>query len=209
MKKKYARLLVGMIMVVCFVGVLARPNSRPTLLENDESLFFEDGSVFIPDDNVPMGAMPELDMTDGSNEAEGADLYAGLDDTQIKYVNEVLQLVNEARAKEGLPALALDPGLRQAAQVRASECVGTFSHTRPNGASYKTAIAEAGVQSGYTGENVATGHTSARQVVQGWLNSPGHRENVLNENFTRIGIGLEKNVGNPYGGYSWAQLFVK
>ena len=79
----------------------------------------------------------------------------------------------------------------------------------PDGTPYKTAIAEAGVQSNYTGENVATGHTSPQQVVSRLLKSEGHRANIVNEKFTRIGIGLEKNVGNRYGGYSWSQLFVK
>ena len=84
-----------------------------------------------------------------------------------------------------------------------------FSHTRPDGTSYKTAISEAGVVSNYTGENVACGHSSAQQVVKAWLNSPGHKDNILNSNFTKIGVGLEKNVGNGYRGYAWAQLFVK
>ena len=124
-------------------------------------------------------------------------------------MNEVLELVNKARADAGLAALELDPALCGAAQVRAKECVGTFSHTRPDGTKYKTAISEAGVDSNYTGENVATGHTSARQVVDAWLRSEGHRANILNEKFTKLGVGFSPNTGNRYRGYAWSQLFVK
>ena len=123
--------------------------------------------------------------------------------------NEVLRLMNTARAEEGLPPLKMDPALSQWAMQRAAECSVYYSHTRPDGTSYKTAISEAGVVSNYTGENVACGHSSAQQVVKAWLNSPGHRDNILNSNFTKIGVGLEKNVGNGYKGYSWSQLFVK
>ena len=93
--------------------------------------------------------------------------------------------------------------------VRAGECVSTFSHTRPNGTKYKTAIAEAGVVSNYTGENVASGYTSAKQVVSGWLNSEGHRANILNEKFTKLGVGFVANTGNRYKGFAWSQLFVR
>ena len=121
-----------------------------------------------------------------------------------------MALVNAARAEAGAGPLTLNPDLRKAAQVRAAECVTTFSHTRPTGTSYKTAIAEAGVipPVGYLGENVATGHTTPQMVVERWLQSEGHKKNILNPNYTQIGIGLEKNSGNGYKGYSWAQLFV-
>ncbi len=203
-----------MVLGICLTSVRAWPDSKPALLENDESAFPPgDDMIFIPDEDVPLAAGPgvsEIDVADGSNEVgESEDPYDGLNETQIQYVNEVLKLVNEARAEAGVHAVELDPILRRAAQVRAKECVGAFSHTRPNGSSYKTAIEDAGINAGYTGENEATGNASAKHVMQGWMDSPGHRENILNENFTKIGIGLEKNVGNPYGGYAWAQLFIK
>jgi len=179
--------------VLCGSAYLTRPT--PVLLENDEP---EEG-VLIIDEAVPMAGLP----TDPAPE-----LYEGLSETQIEHVDRVLELVNEARAEAGVHALTLDPALRGAAQIRAVECVGCFSHTRPDGSSYRTAITQAGVVAGYTGENVATGHDSPELVVSRWLQSEGHRKNILNANYTRIGIGLEKNTGNRYGGYSWAQLFA-
>ena len=103
--------------------------------------------------------------------------------------------------------LELDPVLCKAAQVRAAECEISFSHTRPDGTKYKTAITDAGISSGYTGENVATGYTTADQAMAGWLKSEGHRANILNERFTKIGIASKKN-NNQYGGYTWEQLFI-
>lgn len=209
MKGKYMISLLALLAAV-FLGGTLLLEEQPALLPNDGApLPAETDTIVLPDDEVPLASLPDDEVPLASLPEDAADPYEGLNDTQIKYVEEVLTLVNEARAQAGAAALTLDPDLRKAAQVRAGECVGTFSHTRPNGTSYKTAITEAGIQSGYTGENVATGHTSAKQVVDRWLQSEGHRANILNENFTKIGIGLEKNTGNRYGGYAWAQLFVK
>lgn len=195
------------VALVFGMGILA-PDSQ--LLENEEE------GIFIEDEGVPRSDLPSRGVP-GQTEPPAeepepetpADTWEGLDETQIAYVKEIVELVNEAREEAGLAPLTLDPALRSAAQVRAKECVSTFSHTRPNGTPYKTAIAEAGVESKYTGENVATGQKTAQKVMQSWMNSEGHRANILNENFTKIGVGLEPNVGNRYKGYAWAQLFAK
>ena len=155
------------------------------------------GSWTIPDEEVPLS----------QSAPASSNPYEGLSETQISYVNEVVRLVNEARAQNNLPALRLDEGLRKAAQVRSGECVSFFSHTRPNGSSYKTAAAEAGVISNYIGENAASGQSTPKEVVQGWLNSEGHRANILNPYYTRLGVGLSENNGNPYKGYAWIQIF--
>ena len=75
--------------------------------------------------------------------------------------------------------------------------------------SYKTAAAEAGVTSNYMGENVASGHITPQEVVQDWMDSEGHRANILNPRFTRLGVGLTENTGNSYSGYAWVQIFSK
>lgn len=204
MKKKYLVSVLA-VAVILFAGGAFLLNPAVDLLENDLVEEIPDGGFWdIEDEDTPLGELPTEETP-----AEPVDPYEGLDATQKKYVDEIVTLVNEAREKEGLQPLTLDPLLRKGAQVRAEECVKVFSHTRPNGSSYKTAISEAGVVSNYTGENVACGHSSAQQVVKAWLNSPGHRDNILNSNFTKIGVGIEKNVGNGYRGYSWSQLFVK
>ena len=118
----------------------------------------------------------------------------------------VLALVNEARAQEGLAPLTLAQNLTQAAQVRAGELPVLFSHTRPDGRSCFTALAEAGVAYRTAGENIAAGYATPEAVVDGWLHSEGHRANILNEDFTQMGVG-HVQAADGYGDY-WVQLFV-
>lgn len=206
MKKKYLAPLLCAA-VLCAVCLLWLSPSRTGLLDNDIPLSDDSASRFpttdmdIPDLDVPLSDVPN---PDGGEE----DPFAQFSEEQLAYLNEVLDLVNAARKDAGLEPMTLDPVLCAAAQVRAKECVGTFSHTRPNGTKYSTAIAEAGINANYTGENAATGHTSAKQVVASWLKSEGHRANILNARFTSLGVGLEPNVGNRYKGFAWVQLFV-
>ena len=212
MKKKYVFLLLALVLIVCVSGFMLN-KQEPVILENDyeQDLIGED-DFFIEDGDIPLTDLPtegEENTEETTEETvEEVDMYAGLDETQVKYVDEVVALVNKERVKAGLNELTLHYELRLAAQVRAEECMTVFSHTRPNGTSFKTAITEAGAPSSYNGENVALGYTSAQHVVKGWMSSPGHRDNILNSRFNMIGVGLIKNKGNGYGGYSWCQLFA-
>lgn len=116
------------------------------------------------------------------------------------YAQEVVNLVNAERAKEGLSALSIDSKVTAAAQVRATEIKTSFSHTRPDGRSCFTALAEAGASYSGAGENIAIGQKTPSEVVTAWMNSPGHRANIMNANFKYIGVGVN--------GTAWAQLFT-
>ena len=118
-------------------------------------------------------------------------------------VNEVLRLMNTARAEEGLPPLKMDPALSQWAMQRAAECSVYYSHTRPDGTSCFSILSGDHLYYG-AGENIAIGHTSAASVNQGWLNSPGHRANIMNSNYQTVGIGC---FYQENGTKSWVQLF--
>ena len=121
------------------------------------------------------------------------------------YEEQVVALVNEERAKEGLPALKVDETLQAAALARAKETVRLFSHTRPNGTSCFTILKEYGISYHYAGENIAYGQRSPEEVVDAWMNSKGHRANIMNKNFTTIGIGYYQTAnGTKY----WSQLFL-
>lgn len=121
------------------------------------------------------------------------------------YAAQVLNLVNEERAKSGLSPLTLDASASSAAQTRAKEIVSTFSHTRPNGSSFSTALTEAGASFRSAGENIAYGQNSPKQVMNSWMNSSGHRANIMSSKYTRIGIGhYETADGTDY----WVQLFL-
>lgn len=120
------------------------------------------------------------------------------------YAAQVVSLVNAERAKQGLPALTVNTKVQQAAQTRAGELKTSFAHTRPNGASCFTALTEAGVSYSRAGENIAYGQSTPEAVVQAWMNSSGHRANILSSSFTTIGVGYTVVNGTAY----WAQLFT-
>ncbi|MGM9606892.1 MAG: CAP domain-containing protein [Oscillospiraceae bacterium] len=117
---------------------------------------------------------------------------------------EVLKLVNAERANAGLPALTLNEKVCEAAQLRAEEITTVFSHTRPNGSDCFTALT--GISFRTAGENIAAGQSSPASVMNSWMSSSGHKANILNGNFTSIGIGFVKS-DTGYR-YYWVQMFI-
>ncbi|MFD4554291.1 CAP domain-containing protein [Streptomyces sp. NPDC058469] len=119
---------------------------------------------------------------------------------------KVAALTNAERARAGLPALAVDPLLAAAAQAHSSDMVARafYSHTSPDGSQPWDRAAAAGSRRRTIGENIACGQRSAAEVVEGWMNSPGHRANILKPDFTHIGIGF---AGGGQTGTYWTQLF--
>ena len=117
---------------------------------------------------------------------------------------QVFELVNRERKAAGLSELKMSEELCSAALIRAKEIGGKFSHTRPNGTSCFTVFKENGISYRRAGENIAAGQTSAAQVMNGWMNSSGHRANILNASFGRIGIACYNNGGRK----QWVQLFT-
>jgi uncharacterized protein YkwD len=115
---------------------------------------------------------------------------------------QVFSLVNQARATAGCKALTEDPRLDDAAQAHSTDMATQhyFSHTTPSGVTFDKREEAAGYPSP-GGENIAQGQTSATQVMTDWMNSSGHRANILNCQFTAIGIGLDTD------GWDWTQDF--
>ena len=122
---------------------------------------------------------------------------------------EVVRLVNVERSKEGLSPLGTFDSLTQAAQIRAPEVGVLFSHDRPDGTSCFTALDQTGAKKGaYTwGENIAAGNATAAETVAQWMNSPGHRANILNPKYTHIGVGYCYDATSTYR-HNWVQMFV-
>ncbi|MFE0445562.1 CAP domain-containing protein [Streptomyces fungicidicus] len=126
----------------------------------------------------------------------------GLDRT----AREVVGLTNRARAGAGLAPLSPDPRLAAAAQAHSADMVARdfYAHTAPDGSRPWDRAAAAGSTRRTIGENIACGQRSAAEVVEGWLNSPGHRANILKADFTHIGVGF---AGGGRAGTYWTQLF--
>jgi uncharacterized protein YkwD len=116
----------------------------------------------------------------------------------------VVTLVNRDRAAYGLSELSTTVELTNAAMKRAEEAYSYFSHTRPDGTSCFTVFDEYGVVYQYAGENLAWGQRTAEEAEEDWMNSEGHRANILTAEFNHIGVACY--IG-PDGIKSWVQLF--
>jgi uncharacterized protein YkwD len=128
------------------------------------------------------------------------------------FIQEVLDLTNAERAKEGLSALQLNPNLNLAAQNHSEDMAlrDYFSHTGVNGSSSGDRATTAGYQFSSLGENIAAGYITPQEVVLGWMNSPGHRANIMNGNYREMGLGyyyLGNDTGNVNYNYYWTQEF--
>ncbi len=123
----------------------------------------------------------------------------------VSYEQRVVELVNAERAKAGLPALTMSDSLNAVAKLRATELEKRFSHTRPDGRSCFTAYSECGANYGWKAENIAAGYMTPEDAMNGWMNSSGHRANILDPNYKYIGVGYYSG-GGYYGTY-WSQNF--
>ena len=118
--------------------------------------------------------------------------------------NDIILVPVGAVEMHGDLPLDCETVLSEAAAVRAREIARSFSHTRPSGASFSSALSESGVSYLRAGENIASGQKSASEVVNAWMNSPGHRANILNSSYSRIGSASVNIDGTHY----WVQLFA-
>ena len=126
-------------------------------------------------------------------------------DTSVRaYEQEVIRLVNVERAKAGLKALTEDWELSRVARYKSQDMhdLRYFSHTSPTYGSPFDMMKAFGIRYRTAGENIAMGYRTPAAVVQGWMNSPGHRANILNASYTKIGVGYVAS-----GNY-WTQHFI-
>jgi uncharacterized protein YkwD len=138
-----------------------------------------DGTSSDPDEGVPC---PEAESPDGCG---------------------VLALVNSERSRAGVSALRYDPALARAAQAHAEDMLARsyFDHVSPDGRRFSDRAAAAGYQGFATGENIAQGQRSATEVMSSWMNSAGHRRNILSSDSNEIGVGVAQRT--------WVQVFGK
>ncbi|MCI2106975.1 MAG: SafA/ExsA family spore coat assembly protein [Intestinimonas sp.] len=124
--------------------------------------------------------------------------------TALAYESEVVRLVNEVRAQNGLKPLTANWELSRIARYKSQDMAdnGYFSHTSPTYGSPFNMIRAFGLSYRTAGENIAYGQTTPQMVMNSWMNSSGHRANILNSSFTQIGVGY-----SPDGNY-WTQMFI-
>ncbi|CAI7724925.1 MULTISPECIES: CAP domain-containing protein [Bacillus] len=143
--------------------------------------------------------------TNNSSKSDQKDTTATKADSSLNaFEQEVVELTNKERAKQGLKALSVDSKLSKSARAKSQDMKDKnyFSHTSPTYGSPFDQMKQFGITYKTAGENIAQGQRSPQEVVTAWMNSEGHRANILNKNYTHIGVGYVKS-----GNY-WTQQFI-
>ena len=120
---------------------------------------------------------------------------------------EVLTLVNQKRSKIGLKPLQMDWELARVARMKSQDMAqkNYFSHTSPTYGSPFDMMKHFGINFRTAGENIASGQQTPKEVMESWMNSQGHRENILKPDYTHLGVGYYR--GGSYG-HMWTQMFI-
>lgn len=158
--------------------------------------------------NVPevqqTNTVPTVPQVKATNEAVVAGVVDIRDIDLNEYSKEVLVLLNEYRTQNNLNELKWDTTLAEVAAIRAPELVQKWSHIRPNGTKYVDILDEIRYPSPLVGENLGRYQTTPEEVMQMWIESPGHNANLLGD-FTKVGISVYEENGLLY----WVQIFAK
>jgi uncharacterized YkwD family protein len=122
--------------------------------------------------------------------------------TNASYAQQVATLVNQERAKAGLKALTMDSALSNVALAKAKDMYNNnyFSHTSPTYGSPFDMMKSFGIKYSYAGENIAKGQKTPQEVMNAWMNSAGHKANILGANYSKIGVAYYNGV--------WVQMFI-
>lgn len=154
-----------------------------------------------PANQEPTGNTEKRDPT-GSTELAGESKNDTVDNDLSGFEQQVLDLVNQERSKTGLSSLSRREELSNVAMVKAQDMYNNnyFDHNSPTHGSPFDMLKEFGITYNSAGENIAKGQTTPSQVMKDWMNSPGHRANILNNSYTHIGIAYYNNT--------WVQVFT-
>ena len=168
--------------------------------------------VDVPEmDNTPEVNVPENEQNSPGEENLGTgdieqDNEASSSDYEVSaFEQKVLELTNAERAKQGLSPLTIDLELSKVARIKSQDMKNQnyFSHNSPTYGSPFDMMSQFGIAYSAAAENIAQGQTTPEEVVQAWMNSQGHRENIMNANYTHIGIGYVAE------GHYWTQMFIR
>ncbi|SET25729.1 CAP domain-containing protein [[Clostridium] polysaccharolyticum] len=136
--------------------------------------------------------------------SNAAEAKYGTTQSNGSYQQQVIDLVNKERRAAGLSTVTTTSKLESAAYKRAEEIVEVFDHTRPDGTSFYSVLGEYQILYTACGENIAWGQRTPAEVMEGWMNSPGHRQNILSSKYGKVGIGYYTVNNRAY----WVQIFT-
>jgi len=171
-------------------------NMRELSEDKKQAVIFR--TIKVGDKEAEKETVQKKEKTETETETETIVIGDGLSVHQYEW--EVLRLCNIERAKEGLDSLSMNATLQDICNVREKELTTTFSHDRPDGSDCYSAIPSDYVWSN-VGENIARGQRNPAEVVESWMNSSGHRANILNPEFSYMGVGYNSDGNN------WVQFF--
>ena len=219
MRNKSVGIAAGSIIAVVALGLIVRfttLNKSDNML--DSSLNSSSTQITLTQDST---TLTTVDTTDGiaqqapnlKKDEDGGTTgrskttttkKATVSSTVSAKEREVVTLVNKVRRSKGLSELKLNETLSAVARTKSQDMSdkGYFSHTSPTYGSPFEMMSKFGISYRTAGENIAQGYTSAQAVMDGWMNSEGHRANILNPSFTQIGVGYVAD-----GNY-WTQMFI-
>ncbi|MDV9274670.1 CAP domain-containing protein [Clostridioides difficile] len=166
------------------------------------------GSTDKPDNNKPESNKPEdNNNSDSTNKPDDNNNSGSTSESFSAYQKEVVDLVNIERAKAGLNPLTLDSSISNVATKKSQDMIDNnyFSHDSPTYGSPFDMLKKFGISYKTAGENIAMGQKTPKEVVNAWMNSEGHRKNIMNPNFSKIGVGVAQKSG---GSIYWTQIFV-
>lgn len=170
---------------------------------------FKNPNLIHPKDEIelPDGSTGNETNQGSSNDNIQEDNQTSDERGESTQANEVLKLVNAERSKRGLKALTLTNKLTSVANTKAKDMANNkyFSHQSPTYGSPFEMLQKFGVSYKSAGENIAAGQKSAQEVMNSWMNSSGHRANILDSKYTQLGVGY--TTGGSYG-TCWVQLFI-
>jgi len=146
-----------------------------------------------------------IDRTIPTEEGNAADIVIAGTESGVpsNSVQDVLNLINSFRDAAKLNFLELDATLCEIAEIRAKEIIEKWDHTRPDGTNVTALASSYGLRYIFLGENIAKGQSSAKKVVEQWMNSKSHRDNILESFYSKTGIAVINNNGILY----WVQIF--
>ncbi|HFL3522170.1 TPA: CAP domain-containing protein [Clostridioides difficile] len=166
------------------------------------------GSTDKPDNNKPESNKPEdNNNSDSTNKPDDNNNSGSTSESFSAYQKEVVDLVNIERVKAGLNPLTLDSSISNVATKKSQDMIDNnyFSHNSPTYGSPFDMLKKFGISYKTAGENIAMGQKTPKEVVNAWMNSEGHRKNIMNPNFSKIGVGVAQKSG---GSIYWTQIFV-
>lgn len=208
--KKITVVLLALSLLAALAACSKASDNGTTVAAVEETAFYTGDAVVGEEGKEPeILAEPEEGWEEAKKKAEDNAAAAGDKGPggfNRSYEEKVVAIVNQERAKAGLGPVNIDETMMAGAEIRAQEQQSLFSHTRPDGRDCFSVFSDLGIPAKYRGENVAYASLCTPEfIMNGWMGSEGHKKNILDPRFTRIGVGYYESAGLGY----WAQIFAE